>query len=895
MYDWYCRAIRHPAMASRWRNLALASIIVIALAATASAAKADCTPAAANNVTANCTGTTTNQGAGAPGSTAATNGYGSGTETGVTVNVTGAGTTVSGTNNGIQLSDGTVVNDAGAIIFGNVTAIDMAHSANVTNSGTIHGGSFGATSASGILTLSNNAGASILGGIIGVYTVGGNLVLDNSGSINASSSFAVLSVSGAVSVTNRAGATITGFDAIVGNGAVDVSNSGTITATNGTGIHGQTVTVTNGAGGVITGPVAAIDAAGGGASVVNAGTINGDIHFNGAGNTLTLVPGSTIAGTVYGAGGDLLQLGGSGTGTFDISQVDAAQQYRGFADFNKIGGSTWTLTGTSSFTGPVNVNGGTLAVTGDISTVSALTVNTGGTLSGTGTVGNTTINAGGTLAPGNGTPGSSLLVSGNLAFQSGALYLVQLNPATASFTQVTGVALLGGAAVNAVFANGSYVDKKYTILTATGGVSGSFASTPVTNLSSDFQTTLSYDANNAYLNLFLDFAIPGGLNRNQQAVGNALTTFFDSNGGIPAAFASLSAAGLTQASGELATGTQQASFDAMGLFMGLLTDPFGGRSSVGSPASGAAAYAAENHPPSAYAMFDKAPVAQNYDPRWSVWAAGFGGSQTTDGNAAMGSNTATSRIYGTAVGADYLFSPQTLAGFALAGGGTNFSVNNLGTGRSDLFQAGAYLRHSAGPAYLSAALAYGWQDLTTDRIVTISGTDRLTAGFNTNAWSGRLEGGYRFVSPVIGGVGITPYAAGQFTTLDLPAYAEKVLSGIGTFALAYGARSVTDTRGELGLRSDKSLAVQDGILTFRGRLAWAHDFNPERSIGATFQALPGASFVVNGAARAPDAALATTAAEMKWLNGWSAAATFEGEFSDVTRSYSGKGVLRYAW
>jgi hypothetical protein len=34
---------------------------------------------------------------------------------------------------------------------------------------------------------------------------------------------------------------------------------------------------------------------------------------------------------------------------------------------------------------------------------------------------------------------------------------------------------------------------------------------------------------------------------------------------------------------------------------------------------------------------------------------------------------------------------------------------------------------------------------------------------------------------------------------------------------------------------------------------------------------------------------------MKWRNGWSAAAIFEGEFSDVARSYAGKGVARYAW
>jgi uncharacterized protein with beta-barrel porin domain len=280
-------------------------------------------------------------------------------------------------------------------------------------------------------------------------------------------------------------------------------------------------------------------------------------------------------------------------------------------------------------------------------------------------------------------------------------------------------------------------------------------------------------------------------------------------------------------------------------------------------------------------------------PSWSVWAAGYGGSQTTDGNAALGTNNTTSRIAGGVVGADYRFSPFTLAGFALAGGGTNFSISNgLGSGRSDLFQAGAFVRHAVGPAYLSAALAYGWQDITTDRTVTIAGVDQLRAKFNANAWSGRVEGGYRFVTPWMG---LTPYAAGQFTTFDLPAYAEQALVGANTFALAYGSKSVTASRSELGLRTDNSWAMQDGIFTVRGRLAWAHDFNIDRVVGATFQTLPGASFVVNGAAQAHDAALVTASAEKRWLNGWSAAATFEGEFSNVTRSYAGKGVVRYSW
>ena len=146
----------------------------------------------------------------------------------------------------------------------------------------------------------------------------------------------------------------------------------------------------------------------------------------------------------------------------------------------------------------------------------------------------------------------------------------------------------------------------------------------------------------------------------------------------------------------------------------------------------------------------------------------------------------------------------------------------------------------------------------------------------------------------LGGIGLTPYAAAQFTTFDLPAYAEQAQVGTPAFALAYAAKAVTDSRSELGVRSDKSFAVHDAMLTLRGRLAWAHDFNLDRSIGATFQALPGASFVVNGAAQPHDSALTSASAEVRWMNGWSAAATFEGEFADTVRSYAGKGVVRYS-
>ena len=93
--------------------------------------------------------------------------------------------------------------------------------------------------------------------------------------------------------------------------------------------------------------------------------------------------------------------------------------------------------------------------------------------------------------------------------------------------------------------------------------------------------------------------------------------------------------------------------------------------------------------------------------------------------------------------------------------------------------------------------------------------------------------------------------------INLPAYAEQVVSGANTFALNYAAKDVTASRSELGIRTDKSFAMQNGMLTLRGRAAWAHNFNTDRSITPVFQTLPGAAFVVNGAAQARDAALTT--------------------------------------
>ncbi len=616
-------------------------------------------------------------------------------------------------------------------------------------------------------------------------------------------------------------------------------------------------------------------------------------------NSFSLTGGTVRNGTVS-----------SNTG-FDLQAGTMSAILDGSGWLAKSGAGDVTLTGVNTYTGATTVSDGRLIVNGSIASSSSLTVNPGGTLGGTGTVG-TTVIAGGTLAPGNSI--GTLAVVGNLSFSAGSTYAVEVSPAASDRVNVTGTATLGGATVAASFAAGTYVARQYTILNATGGVSGTFGSKVDTNLPAGFKSSLGYDANNAYLDLALDFtptpaqtptptptstpATPksplpnSGLNPNQTAAANALTNFFDRTGGIPVVFGSLTPAGLSQVAGESATGTPQTSVNAMGQFMASLADvsPEGRGVSIAPGPTGFAAYSSSNGKGGDLPA-KKLPLTADPDAwRWSVWAGGFGAAQFVGADAGAGTAASTNRIYGGIVGADYRISQDTIAGFALGGGATSFNTYGLGSGSSDLFQAGAFIRQQLGKSYVKAALGYAWQDVTTDRFVT--GADHLQARFNANTWSGRVEAGHRFGLTAFG---VTPYAAAQITTVALPGYTETALSGASTFALSYAAKDTTRTRSELGLRADADLAIAHMPLKLQGGLAWIHNYDTGNSAVTSFLTLPGATFSVNGAALDRNALRTTASAELTLGKGFSLAALFEGEFADNSRSFGGKGALRYSW
>ena len=304
---------------------------------------------------------------------------------------------------------------------------------------------------------------------------------------------------------------------------------------------------------------------------------------------------------------------------------------------------------------------------------------------------------------------------------------------------------------------------------------------------------------------------------------------------------------------------------------------------------------------SAFASLDSAPFVGAR--RWGVWGAAYGGQSNTTGDLVAGSHDRSARTFGYATGLDYLVTPYTTVGVALAGGATHFGLaNGYGDGHSDMFQAAVYSTTRVNAAYVSAVLAYAWQRESTDRFLTVAGTDHLTANFNANNVAGRIEGGYRFAIPGVFdspgfGFGVTPYAAVQVQAFRTPSYSETVASGSSSFALAYDARTITTTRTELGSWVDNSYALdRNNVLSLFGRAAWAHDWYSDPSVTATFLALPGSSsFTEFGAYPVHDSALLTAGAELFMRNGWSVMAKLDSELAQHSHTYIGTGRLRYTW
>jgi subtilase-type serine protease len=135
----------------------------------------------------------------------------------------------------------------------------------------------------------------------------------------------------------------------------------------------------------------------------------------------------------------------------------------GIGGFSKAGAGILVLTGLNTYTGDTTITGGVLRVDGSIAT-SNLTVTSGATLQGVGSVGNTSM--AGILSPGNSV--GTLTVNGSLNLLAGSTYRYEIDAnQQGDLVVVSGRATIAdGAIFKLSSAGGIYLNRLYPILQA---------------------------------------------------------------------------------------------------------------------------------------------------------------------------------------------------------------------------------------------------------------------------------------------------------------------------------------------------------------------------------------------------------------------------------------------
>jgi uncharacterized protein with beta-barrel porin domain len=801
---------------------------------------------------------------------------------------------ISAGGNGIFVGGNPVANMSGI-----ATVAISVFSGGISNSGTISASGNGIfIGGNPITTQSGNAGVVIStfsGGVtnIGMISAGGTGIYVNN----------VSSFTGAISNAGTISAAVNGI--FIGTGVTFAAGSGIFNS------------------GTIIGATSAIDASTATSPVTinqTAGLISGNILLSTNADVLN-VSGGTINGNIVGAGttNTLNFVLGSGTFTYGNSY-----SFTGINQLN-VNSGTVILNGANSATN-VAVNAGTLEVGDAANTGATLTstdgVNVFGTLAGHGTViGNVDIQNGGTLSPG-GSIGT-LTITGSLIFSPTSFYNVQITPTSNSLTLISGTTTIQGGTVNVAAGSGTYAVTRYTILTSTGGRTGTFSG--VTSNFAFLMPTLTYDANDVYLNISAGTGAVVAANgtlvpnyrtaaatNNQLAVAGALTNAAIRNNDTGPILTALNQLTVTQAQAAFnsLSGEGIAAADTLGVranqvFNSSMADQTA-QWSDGAPSSGNSVtlteavpgilnYAATDSMKSPIVVHDPAPVIRT----WHAWASGFGLDENVHGQATgLGTASQIDQLYGGAMGVDYQIAPNILVGLAGGGSNGNFSVAGRATsGSVEGGHVGAYSIISFGSFYGSSTISGSFYRNLETRIVAGFGglageTDR--GSFDSRAVRTRLEIGDHVTS--IWGASVTPFVALEIADLRSGGFNEAPLSGPGNFALNVQGRDTASVPAYIGVRFGNVMNLGYGMnLRPIVSVAYGHDFAPERILNNDFLALPDAAFQIDGARIARDFAQTKAGFELAISTNAVIFADFEGEFAGRDQLYGGKGGIKMTW
>lgn len=467
----------------------------------------------------------------------------------------------------------------------------------------------------------------------------------------------------------------------------------------------------------------------------------------------------------------------------------------------KQGTGTLTLTQPSSFTGLTQVQGGMLVAK---SLASSVSIGAQGVLSGTPAISGSVTNAG-VLAM----AGSDVTVGGNYTQQGAGRLAVSLG----TVLRVTGTAALTGGDLYVTGINQGYTANAHTdVLTANGGLSGTFSSlNPATGVL--LSATFGYSSTEAWLNVSQVQAtavtgmtytpasfgaaqrIDGAFNQINTQVGSGTTV---TGGPLPTSFingaaslqqtASVSALqqSLSSLSGQLHAASAAMTFDAM---------------DAGTRA-----------------------LSKRFDQLGDVYTTG-GWTQTLGSYGSMnrsGYDSVGYDLNGWMVGQDRRLGSNGVLGFAVS--------QSQDLGRLDEFADQGHSRSVEGMLYggfvqnqwyAMGRLGVGSYREDMRRHLEL-GSDVESVASDTNGTYNIAygESGYRME---VGGVNVTPYLSMQYANIRTDGFDE--LGGAG-FGLKADGQNIERWQGGAGLRAGRDWSFSGGSrLSLQAHLLWQRAFS----------------------------------------------------------------------
>ncbi len=749
-------------------------------------------------------------------------------------------------NAGLLDNAGTIagsVSNSGTLANGRTITGSVVNAGMLANSGTISGAvvNTGSLTSTGTLRagLDNSGTAEIAGVLNGAVINSGTLTLTGAtsgiGAVTqgsggrfdlAGTSTAIGSLAGAGTVQLGAATLTTGSNNALTSFAGVISGSGGLTKT-GTGT--LTLTGTNTFTGITTISLGALQVGDGGTSgalgsgaIVNNGVLalnrsdavrlanpitgTGLLIHSGTGTTTLTGTNSYTGGTLVSAGrlvGDTAALQGA---ILNNAVVEFALPTSGiFAGVlggsgrvEKTGAGVLTFAGNgSSLTGPFAVLGGGLrldAANGGRLDQSVVTLASGTTLSGTGLIGGLVVQNGALVTPGNSL--GVIGVAGNVAFNPGSRFLAQVSQAGADLIAAAGTARLAGAleVVNIGAPAGYRFNATFDLVTASGGVQGSFDTVSFSGFDRIFRPTLRTTANGLAL-VLAPGSVAGlagsGLTANQAAVaarfdaavaaGFDPQAFFDVYRLTPAALAGA----LDQLSGEIHAGMGRAAMRQSNLPRAAVLERAAGVAAADTPQGNS--WGSWGKLMQSWGDVASTPGTAAQDTDTQGFVIGFDGGTANDARALRFG------VYGS-----YL---DTRVAMAARGS----------SGRIEQAGGGVYASLALGGFSLVAGGGAARFDITTNRTLTLPGL----AGGTSTASGGDMAQvfarmGYRFD---LGAASLEPFVAGDHAAIALDQTTERG----GAAALAVGRQhykvsgASAGVAGKLalgGLRLESEAAVR---------------------------------------------------------------------------------------